>query len=84
VVVRAQLANHRTVEVEGLPRNRWPEVASEFRLFFPENGTRMELDLREMMLNRRGSPPRGLAFPDPRKAGVDRVIQIDEACEGEG
>ena len=84
VVVRAQLANHRTVEVEGLPRDRWPEVASEFRLFFPENGTRMELDLREMMLNKRGSPPRGLAFPDVRKAGVDRVIQIDEACEGEG
>ena len=83
VVVRAELRNHRAVEVEGLPRERWPRVASEFRLFFPENGTRMELDLREMMLNRRGSPPRGLAFPDPRKAGVDRVIQIDEACEGE-
>ena len=84
VVVRAELRNHRTVEVEGLPREKWPQIAAEFRLFFPDNGTRMELDLREIMLNKRGSPPRGLTFPDLRKAGVERVIQIDEACEGEG
>jgi hypothetical protein len=44
----------------------------------------MEIDLREVMLNKRGYPPRGLAFPDVRRAGVDRVIQIDAACEGEG
>lgn len=83
VLVRAELRNHRTVEVDGLPRERWPQVAAEFRLFFPDNGTRMELDLREIMLNKRGSPPRGLAFPDPRRAGVQRVVQIDAACEGE-
>ena len=84
VVVRAELRNHRTVEVKNLPRERWPEVAGEYRLFFPDNGTRMELDLREVMLNKRGSPPRGLAFPDPRRAGVENIIQVDEACEGEG
>lgn len=83
VLVRAELRNHRTVEVDGLPRERWPQIAGEFRLYFPDNGTRMELDLREVMLNKRGSPPRGLAFPDPRRAGVQRVVQIDEACEGE-
>jgi hypothetical protein len=84
VVVRAELDKHRPVEVKDLPRERWPLIAGEYRLFFPDNGTTMELDLREIMLNKRGSPPRGLAFPDPRRAGVDRVIQIDEACEGEG
>jgi hypothetical protein len=83
VVVRAELRNHRPVEVKDLPRDRWPVVAGEYRLFFPDNGTTMELDLREIMLNKRGSPPRGLTFPDPRRAGVDRVVQIDEACEGE-
>ena len=84
VVVRAELSGHRAVEVKGLARERWPVVAGEYRLYFPDNGTRMELDLREVMLNKRGSPPRGLAFPDPRRAGVQRVVQIDEACEGEG
>jgi hypothetical protein len=84
VVVRAELGNHKPVEVDGEPRERWPEIANEFRLFFPDNGTRMELDLREVMLNKRGSPPRGLGFPDLGRAGVERVIQIDKACEGEG
>lgn len=84
VVVRAELRDHKPVEVNGLPRDRWPEVAREYRLFFPDNGTRMELDLREVMLNKRGSPPRGLAFPNLRRPGVERVVQIDEACEGEG
>jgi hypothetical protein len=84
VVVRAELRDHKPVEIKGLPRERWPAVANSYRLFFPENGTRMEIDLHEVMLNKRGSPPRGLAFPDPRRAGVQRVVQIDEACEGEG
>jgi len=72
------------VEIKELPRERWPFIAGEYRLFFPDNGTTMELDLREIMLNKRGSPPKGLAFPDPARAGVDKVIRIDEACEGEG
>jgi hypothetical protein len=84
VVVRAELRNHRQVEIEDTPRNRWPVIAGEYRLYFPGNDTRMEIDLREVMLNKRGYPPRGMAFPDPRRAGVDRVIQIDAACEGEG
>jgi hypothetical protein len=84
VVVRAELGNHKPVEVDGEPRERWPVIANEFRLFFPDNGTRMELDLREVMLNKRGSPPRGLGFPDLNRSGVERVIQIDKACEGEG
>jgi hypothetical protein len=84
VVVRAQLNNHKPVEIDGTPRDRWPVIANEFLLFFPDNGTRMELDLREVMLNRRGIPPRGMGFPDLRRAGVEQVIQIDKACEGEG
>ena len=59
-------------------------MASSFRLFFPDNGTRMELDLTDVMLDKRGSPTRrGIMFPDPRKAGVDNVIQVDQACEAE-
>jgi hypothetical protein len=84
VVLRADLSNHKPVEVSDRPREKWPKVANSFRLFFPDNGTRMELDLREVMLDKRGSPTRrGIMFPDPRKAGVNNVIQVDQACEAE-
>lgn len=84
VVLRAELLDHKPVEVEGLPRGRWPKVANEFRLFFPDNGTTMELTLREVMLDKRGSPSRrGIDFPEPRRAGVANIVQVDEACEGE-
>jgi hypothetical protein len=84
VVLRALLSNHRPVEINGQPRDRWPKVATKFNLFFPDNGTVMDLDLTEVMLDRRGSPTRrGIDFPDPLKAGVKEVIQVDKACEGE-
>jgi hypothetical protein len=84
VVLRAELRDHKPVEVKDLPRERWPVVANSYRLFFPDSGTRMEIDLREVMLNKRGSPPKGLAFPDPGRAGVQKVVQVDAACEGAG
>jgi len=84
VVVRADLSGHKPVELSGQPRDRWPVIANHYFLYFPDNGTRMELDLRETMLDKRGIPSRrGMEFPDPRKAGVRDVIQVDAACEGE-
>ena len=83
VLVRAELRSHRAVEVNGTPRERWPVIAGEYRLYFPDNDARMEIDLREVMLNKNGYPPRGMTFPDPRRR-AERVIQIDAACEGEG
>ena len=83
VVLRAELGDHKAVEVKDLPRAQWPKVANSFRLFFPDNGTRMELDLREVMLDKRGSPTRrGIMFPNPNTA-AQKVIQVDAACEGE-
>jgi hypothetical protein len=85
VAMRAELRGHRAVEVPDTPRDRWPLVASEFLMYFPETGTRMELDLREMMLDKRGVPSRrGIGFPDlARTADQLKVVQIDEGCEGE-
>ena len=84
VVVRADLKRHKPVEVRDRPRQDWPKVANDFFLYFPDNGTVMELNLREVMLDKRGSPSRrGIDFPDPRRAGVQHVIQVDQACEGE-
>jgi hypothetical protein len=84
VVVRAELKNHKRVEVRDVPRQDWPKVANDFFLYFPGSGTRLELNFREVMLDNRGSPSRrGIDFPEPRKSGVGNVVQVDEACEGE-
>ena len=78
-VLRARLLNHQPVELDGVPRERWPVVARRYELFFPDNGSTMTFDLDEVAPERRGVPTRrGITFPtDPR---VDEVIQLDEAC----
>jgi hypothetical protein len=79
VVLRARLLNHQPVEVDGVPRERWPEVARRYELFFPDTGSTMSFDLLEVAPERRGIPTRrGIAFPQDPK--VDEVIQLDEAC----
>jgi hypothetical protein len=84
VTLRAELAGHKPVEVPGRQRGEWPKVASQYNLYFPDSGTVMEFHLGDVMLDKRGTPTRkGIDFPDPRKAGVRDVIQVDAACEGE-
>ena len=39
--LRAYLFAHRPVEVDDLPREQWPTVATDYRLFFPDSGTKM-------------------------------------------
>lgn len=79
VVLRAYLSRHAPVAVEGLPRERWPRVATDYRLFFPDTGSKMWLSLTDMQTENRGAPnDRTFAFPD--RPGVAEVIQIDEAC----
>jgi hypothetical protein len=82
VILRAFLSNHKPVEIAGVPKQDWPVVATHYWLSFPDNGTRMQLDLDQLTLDKRGTPTRrGIDFP--QKPGVGNVIQVDEACEGE-
>ena len=82
VILRAYLANHKPVEIENTPRERWPSVASEYDLFFPETGAKLNLRLGQVKLKNRGAPSQATFnfTPDARRLGVSKVIQLDEAC----
>jgi hypothetical protein len=85
VQLRAHLSRHRQVDVEdtNLPPERRPWVATIYRLYFPENGSKMSFDLSEVRLSNKGVPDRrGIVFPgeNPDDAGVSKVIQLDKDC----
>lgn len=83
VVLRARLDGHAPVELPGVPQERWPEVARQYNLFFPDTGSTMSFELNEveperLFRGRRVPTQTGIAFPsDP---GVDEVIQLDKDC----
>ncbi len=82
VQLRAYLSKHQQVDPgDGAPRESWPWVATDYRLYFPETGTRMSFELNDVRLERNGVPTRkGLAFPGTDEPGVSKVIQLDKDC----
>ena len=82
VVLRAQLEDHRQIEVDGRPRDRWPWLARIYRLSFPDSGSKITLSLEEVRLRSDEGAPNARSFvmPDPERAGVKKVVQIDENC----
>jgi hypothetical protein len=85
VQLRANLSRHQQVDVqeENLPPERRPWVATIYRLYFPENGSKMNFDLSDVRLSNKGVPDRrGIVFPGetPEDAGVSKVIQLDKDC----
>ena len=78
VILRAYLANHKPVEVENSPREKWPKVATSYRLLFPESGSKMTISLDDVALKRNNAPnAHSFTYPG-EKAGVSHVIQLDE------
>lgn len=79
IILRAYLRKHEPVEIEGVPEDRWPKVATEFDLFFPDSRTKMKIELSNVSLSRRGVPnDKSIRFP--AEPGVSKVIQIDANC----
>ena len=67
------------------PKEKWPWVATDYKLYFPENGSKISFALSDMVLCKNGVPCRkGIVFPGSTReeAGVERVIQLDEGCGG--
>lgn len=84
VQLRAYLSKHQPVEVPDVPRERWPKVATNYDLYFPETGTKMRFELSDMTLDKNGVPSRkGIVFPGatPEEAGTAKVIQLDAPCD---
>jgi hypothetical protein len=83
-VLVAALSDHKPVEVPDVSADRWPKVATRYRLFFPESGSKMSFDLTDLRPDKNGVPSRrGIVFPGPtpEDAGVSKVIQLDANCE---
>ncbi len=79
VILRAALSKHQSVEVAGVAKENWPVVATDYRLLFPDTGTKMYFELFDMVLDQNGViRRRGIEFP--QKANVSKVIRIDEGC----
>ncbi|MDB5297458.1 MAG: hypothetical protein JWO31_3441 [Phycisphaerales bacterium] len=82
-VLRANLDKHKPVEVAGVPADRWPRLATEYKLYFPDTGSKMAFTLDEVALDRKGVPSRrGIVFPGatPDEAGVREVVKLDKNC----
>ncbi len=78
VVLRAKLSEHRQVEVPNVAKKDWPWMAGKYSLFFPENGSKMELTINEVMLQKgQGSRavPNDSSFRRPA-AGDAQEIRI--------
>jgi hypothetical protein len=82
VVLSAWLSKHQPVEVPGISKDKWPAVATEYRLYFPDSGSKLRLTLDDVRLSRKGAPNDAtFGFtPTPKGAGVSKVIQLDEDC----
>jgi hypothetical protein len=81
VELEAVLARPVAVEAANVPREQWPIVASEYRLFFPASGSRLLLRLSDPVLRYKGLPNDGtFVFRPEAGDGVSKVVQLDEAC----
>ncbi len=79
VVLRAELKQHKQVEAPNVPKDKWPWVASDYNLTFPDTGSTMEFTLSDdTVLRSENGFPKDASFlmPSPDKAGVSRVIEI--------
>ena len=75
VILRARLTQHRQVELPNVPQKDWPYMPGKYNLFFPDNGSKMEFTLKDVMLQRGEGPgpsPTTAAFADPPSAPAMR------------
>jgi hypothetical protein len=80
IVLSARLDKHKPVEVPGLAKEQWPVVATDYRLSFPDSGSRMHLVLDDVRLKRNNAPSDATFRFSPDKLDVSTVTQLDEDC----
>jgi hypothetical protein len=99
-ILRAKLRNHVAVDPAtgideddeedepttrpAVPRDRWPKVATDYDLLFPDSGSQVKIQLQTVRIAKDGVPTRrGIAFPGttPQDAGVSQVIWLDRRCK---
>jgi hypothetical protein len=84
VVLRAYLEKHRKVKLDNVPEDQWPSVATSYRLYFPDSGSKLSMQMTDVALTHgEGSRliPNDRSFRfDPERTRTSKVIQLDEAC----
>jgi hypothetical protein len=77
VVLRAWLSNFQPVRVANQAADQWPVMATQYRLFFPETGSRLNFELGDLALTggRGDAFPKPISFqmPDPQKLQGDGI-----------
>ena len=76
IVLRANLSEPVPVEVPGEPKEGWPKIASNYALFFPDDGTRLSMTLTDVATSHRGVPKTS-SFRRPVDPETRDVIQVD-------
>jgi outer membrane lipoprotein-sorting protein len=78
IVLSAYLSQHQKVRTDDVPEDQWPKVATNYRLFFPDTQSRIALKLNEVESSHAGAPNEySFQFPGD-KAGVEKIISVDE------
>lgn len=76
IILRAYLSKHEKIALADVPREQWPEVATQFDLLFPDSRSTLSLTLKSPKLNKNNIPNAGsIRFPE--NPGVSNIIQID-------
>jgi hypothetical protein len=79
-VLKAELSSDKQVAVEDQPQSDWPSVAGDYKLFFPDSGSRMEFSLKDVRRSKslgRVTIPNDGSFQLPDVQGTDiKSIQI--------
>jgi hypothetical protein len=80
VVLRASLEKYQQIQVEDQLKAQWPWIATDYKLYFPDSGSKMRFTFSDFGLHSPDNPlvpgPRSFISPDPRKPGVSHVIEI--------
>ena len=74
--------NYRQVEVEGLSKDQWPWIPTNYNLTFPANGSRLRFTLETARITEKvdgmtlPNPAKSFVMPNPQNVDVSKVIQI--------
>lgn len=87
VAVQADLGAFRQAPVAGKPKDAWPWFAGDYRLSFPDSGSKLALSIDDASLKHAEDydgqkidvpQARSFVMPNPEAAGVSRVIRIGQ------
>ena len=80
------LKQYHALPIQGLPKEQWPWTPGDYKLFFPDTGSRLQFTLESTELNHGQNGitvpnPKSFRMPSPENPGVEKVVQIGPHAE---